>query len=274
MVAKRRCGFFVVATVICFGGLYVVWRVRGCDVIAPWRVCVDDVTAVSSWKQEDTPLRIVIYSRERSGSTFTLDLFKAHQDTLTVFEPGKLLAGAPASTDTGKLLTGVQGTTDTVELENDAQGTTAQDTGELLSRFIFRCNFSGAVAMVTKRAQLRDLWWVSYWAKRAFCFDGFYGYRCTDGFAAVETVCRTRKAIVVKVVSVTSLETLLPLVERGIKVIHVVRDVRAVMNSRKRVTSRNQRLLGRNHGDLNVTMETSRYCRELRRDLDVITRNA
>ena len=145
---------------------------------------------------------VVIHAKLRTGSTFASEFFNKNPEFFYVFEPLVMA---------------------TVEARDDPS--------EWIQRTL-QCQFDelwhmGLNNPIHKAASLPG------WKRKIFC----YKYDQSDACALapmrnIEQNCTAFKAMATKVIRVPSLQELDNLMKSGVKVIHVVRDPRAVVNSR------------------------------------------
>ncbi len=141
-----------------------------------------------------------------------------------------------------------------------------------LLKDVFRCNFTGAVRKISSRVSRKDSWWLNYWSKRAFYFDAEGN---SEDLIDAMLTCLSNRAIVVKLVSLKNLKTLAPLMKAGVKVIHLVRDARAVVNSRRQLHARNKELrsdVQKSRTSFDIVNASRRYCQEVAADLKAVSR--
>ena len=146
-------------------------------------------------------IKVVIFAKHKTGSTMSLDMFKKHGDFYTVFEP-----------------------------LNYYYIDQIVDTGTKTVNLSLNCNFEGLDH--TERKQRNS--WVR---NRVMCPYGIKSPPCYRGItsSAVGDICRNSSHIAVKVIVMRRIQELYPLMEDGVKVIHLLRDPRGMINSRLRV---------------------------------------
>ena len=142
-------------------------------------------------------IKIVIYAKHKTGSSLTLLMFYKHNDFFTVFEPLNFL-------NINQIL----------------------DTGTEIVNSSVNCNFEGWDH--TGRRQ-RNIWVHDH----VWCQNGI-GRTCPRGITSrvASDICRNSSHIAVKVIVMRRIEELYPLMEDGVKVIHLLRDPRGMISSR------------------------------------------
>ena len=139
---------------------------------------------------------VIIHSKYRSGSTYASEFFKRNQHFYYVYEPLYFIPILKTLTNYVDIL-----------------------------RYSLTCNFH-------KLAQFADPKRLAWLHHQMICQIGQ-----TPGCPHVSPnqairVCQSRKYVAVKLIRLTSLEQVVPLMQEGYKTVYVLRDPRAVMHSR------------------------------------------
>uniref|UniRef100_A0A8C4WZX7 Sulfotransferase n=1 Tax=Eptatretus burgeri TaxID=7764 RepID=A0A8C4WZX7_EPTBU len=186
-------------------------------------------------RSPEGPRRIYIHTSWRSGSSMVGELFNQHPDVFYVYEPmWHLWRAFPGS------------------------GATALQRGARdMLRSIFQCKLTAAFAGLVGTSQVPGANFTLFgWSdNKALCShplcDAYSkrqvgpveGKRCrrlcrSPSPVQMETQCKRFPAVVVKGVRVLDLSVLEPLVQRDdVRIVHLVRDPRAVLASRLRTAS-------------------------------------
>ncbi|XP_075041983.1 carbohydrate sulfotransferase 6-like isoform X2 [Mixophyes fleayi] len=182
----------------------------------------------SSCQRKETPVHILIISSWRSGSSFVGQIFNHHDDVFYLFEPGHSIW--------------MRFMHESVELLHYM----VRD----LLRSLFTCDVSSLKQYLPGGGQYISS--MGFFAEsRALCFppacsayipsEGFDRHQCSHRcknttLDNVEKACRTYSHIVMKTVRILDLSVLLPLFRDpalDLRILHLVRDPRAVASSRK-----------------------------------------
>ena len=166
--------------------------------------------------------KIIIYTLYRSGSSFIGDLFANHPDVYYVFEP---LQTYPHYNSTDKN-----------KPKEDRNEHISRVGGQFLKQLL-SCHMGPFVEDV-KKYHVDGNRRLSTWGRRAFCRDYKYGVAfvksCDPRYVKqVEQKCKTHNTIVIKTIVLHNLTALIPLLEQGVKVVHLVRDPRGQIQSIK-----------------------------------------
>lgn len=153
--------------------------------------------------------KLIIYTRYRSGSSFTSEFFGQHPYVFFTFEPLIFLGQDPK-----------------------------WDLDGYLGR-ILNCSFTDILNELGKRQGESDM--VDFWLRRVFCYD-FYKKPAFEGncymedmVASMQEICSGHPYVVTKIIRLSSLRSLVGLMKEGFKVLHLVRDPRGIINSRLQV---------------------------------------
>ena len=210
----------------------------------------------------DTKTRIVLYTKKRSGSSFTLDILRTHPDTYTMFEPLMLVL---------------------------PQRYTFMDnvSTEFMMNNVLQCDFHTHISnhlIPMDRYHTQPFGPVpqaTSWVK-----NKFWGRLCNSAKAVlkgstttnansdrsaklVEDACKQQKYLAVKVIRFTNLESLHCAIQSGVKIIYLVRDLRGIINSRISLDKKEHRPLT---AEEDYIWEIEKYCRELDSDIRYIHR--
>ena len=152
---------------------------------------------------EDT-IKVIIYAKYRSGSTYTGNFFSYLDDTIYMFEPLKRSHTQSSHSSPPKVI-------------------------QLLETFL-NCDFLHA-----NTAELATGWL----HHDVFCKPETLTACTTKGYLYAllhaQNTCRRSRIRIIKVIRIHSLYNLVPFMAKGIKVIHLVRDPRGVLTSRNTI---------------------------------------
>ena len=161
--------------------------------------------------------KMIIYGKYRTGSTFTSEFFFQHEDISYIFEPLRVRRGEGPVTD-----------------------------GQRILWDMFNCHFrTHSVQRIMK----------SWLDRNVFCqiTNQFPG--CIHGqtypIDKAEKHCKQTHTHVIKVIRIASLSQLQSFLKQGVKVLHLIRDPRGVMNSRFRIQKQQY---------ANFTHHAAKYC--------------
>ena len=176
---------------------------------------------------------IILNAKYRAGSTFSSEFFNQNKDMFFLYEPLYIL--------------------NTVKRLFDSADTL---------RNTLNCNISQLMKTTTSLDQKK---WIQY---QLICIlrqmpDCVKGY--TNSIPEAERLCREAKYRVTKTIRVDQLETLETLIREGYKVVHVLRDPRGTMNSRKHIQE-NKGLRDDKMRDI-MYSEAREYCSDAVMDL-------
>ena len=147
---------------------------------------------------KDSPLRIIIHAKHRTGGTYVSEFFNRNNQTFYIFEPLRLL-------------------------EHDGVIASQSEAAEYLA-ITHRCNFS--------RHFDRPV--VKWWPLHMVCHPTPHTPGCPGPTRkAAETECKKAGVVAIKEIRIDHLRYLGHLVKDDVKVIHLVRDPRGVVASRK-----------------------------------------
>ena len=196
--------------------------------------------------------RVILYTLHRSGSTFTGEFFDHHPQVLYLFEPLQLYpVGIPNKEEISNRL------------------------GETLLRSILKCDFGPLIQDVTLSSN-QSCTRIRRFAPRLFCT--FSGRRLTTEFPKsacnplniekISQKCKKHEALVVKLVSLKNFTSLVPLMQEGVKIVHLVRDPRGEIAS----INQRQRLRGLDlYWKMSVAQLSTHICEVLREGLKLST---
>ena len=155
---------------------------------------------------------VLVFTSYRSGSSFIGEMLQRHPDMYYMFEPLKLVALEPVGYSR------------------------AQQTGAGYMDQLFHCQFEDL--FTASEAMYSNTSYTSAsqsWQRRAFC-SIFMNKICKRlNRKDYETVCKYRKYIGMKDIVLRNLSKIVPLLDKGLKIIHLVRDPRGQLNSVKRM---------------------------------------
>ena len=193
------------------------------------------------------PVRVMILTRYRSGSSFVGDLFSHHPDVYYMFEPLRLVYDL--KNDTAKSITWM-----------------AEITPGIMDD-VYNCRFGGLFQQSIRHKEQYNRW------HRAFCTQDNESTQISEYQKLCEKnsiylpqytshVCKSFKHLVVKTIRLLDAAIIKRLVENNVKVIHLVRDPRGQLSSIVKL-----------HGEstLGVTLVSDRaygICHELTKTLD------
>ena len=166
-------------------------------------ICINSTTEILSDAhlekgREDSPLRIIIHAKHRTGGTYVSEFFNRNNQTFYIFEPLRLL-------------------------ERDGVITSQIEAAEYLA-ITHRCNFS--------RHFDRPV--VKWWPLHMVCHPTPHTPGCPGPTQeAAEMACKKAGVVAIKEIRIDHLRYLDHLVKDNVKVIHLVRDPRGVVASRK-----------------------------------------
>ena len=187
---------------------------------------------------------MVLYSRQRSGSSFVGGLFSHNPAVYYTFEPMNFVCSSK-----------VQG-----DINNP---TVVSSRLEEISR----CNFRETLT----RTRKKDYWrTVSFCAK--FTSNSILHRMCTmTSISGWENTCKMFNFSLSKDIVIPSLDVMLPLIDKGSKVLHLVRDPRAVVNSRIKMENpqniSSSKKVDRYHREIH---KIAKHCKETQHDLDTV----
>ncbi len=210
----------------------------------------------------DNKTRIVLYTKKRSGSSFTLDILRNHPDTFTMFEPIRLVLPKRYTF-----------------MDNVST--------EFMMHNVLQCDFHTNVS--------KSLIPMDRYHKEPFgpvpqppswVENSFWGRLCNAAKAAlqgsstsransyrtptlVEEGCQHQKHLAVKVIRFTKLESLHCALMAGVKIIYLVRDLRGIINSRISLDKKEHQA---HTSEEDYIWEIEKYCRELDSDMNYLNR--
>ena len=178
--------------------------------------------------EDDPPVRVIIVTQMRSGSSFTSELFNRNQGFMYFFEP-------------------------LYDLRHMIQGKNPdlETYLKLPLRNLLRCDFKS----------LPVVWWkpksgisrqnhdcefsMAFQMSSSFCYRAKSKYKplkyVLDNITKLEQLCNSKKHIAIKTIRVEDINYLKDIVEDAslnVKIIHLVRDPRAVFLSRENVADK------------------------------------
>ena len=175
-------------------------------------------------------LKIVVYSKHRSGASFVSEMFNRHNDTYITFQPlNQLNAG-----------------------EIDEYGLRVINDS-------LHCSFQNLE--ITSRPRRHE--WVNH---NVFCTLEQQTKGCPNitGFRDREIDCGRHQNVATKLIHLREIHTLLPLLAEGTKILHIVRDPRAVLNSRRPIRP------NISDNTLDIMNNVNSYCNNVLADMAVI----
>ena len=174
--------------------------------------------------------KIVVYTKYRSGATFVSEMFNRHEDTYITFQPLNQL-------NVGEI----------------------DEYGLRVINDSLHCNFQNLE--ITPRPRRHE--WVNY---NVFCTLEQQTEGCPNitGFREAEIDCARHQHVATKLIHLPQIHTLLPLLAEGTKVLHVVRDPRAVLNSRRPIRP------NISDNSLDIINNVNSYCNNILADMAVI----
>ena len=146
----------------------------------------------------ESGLKIILYAKHRTGSTFTSETFNRHKDVYITFEPLNFLHIEQL------IYSSVDVINDTLNCRFTQLENTTQDTRRQWVRNNVFCQLENQTAGCPRVSLHRE-----------------------------EEFCHRHRHVATKVVKLRQIEILEPLVAEGVKVIQLVRDPRGVLSSRK-----------------------------------------
>ena len=160
---------------------------------------------------------MIIYGKLRTGSTFTSEFFFQHEDIAFMFEPFRVRRDEEPVSD-----------------------------GQQILWDMFNCQF--------RTSSVQRI--VNTWLDRyVFCYIENQFPGCISGakypIEKAEKHCNQTHTHVIKVVRIAKLSELETFFKQGVKILHLIRDPRGVVNSRVRVQG---------HTHDNVTHDAATYC--------------
>ena len=171
-----------------------------------------------------------------------MDIFQSHPDVYTIFEPLRLV------------------------------GYDRYVQREFLSNNILKCDFHSELSidadyLKNNAINITKNWHNDGWWNRSMCHSVHVKHFCKN-ISALEIYCAGKGSLVTKVIRAYSIDALLQLMEDGVKIIYLVRDARAIAQSRIKVYERQRQI---KKLSLNSVIKESRlYCLELERDIKSI----
>ena len=146
----------------------------------------------------ESGLKIILYAKHRTGSTFTSEIFNRHKDVYTTFEPLNFLYIEQV------IDSGVDVINDTLNCRFTQLENTTRDSRRHWVRNNVFCQLERQTAGCPRVSMRR-----------------------------AEVFCHRHRHVATKLITLRQIETLEPLMAEGVKVIHLVRDPRGVLSSRK-----------------------------------------
>ena len=192
-------------------------------------------------EQNESKPKVLIYAKLRTGSTFASEFFNQNRNFFYTFEP--------------------------LQLVNKSDRYVPVDwVAKALSCKFHDLWHAGLINPLHTNSSLPG------WKRKIFCYKYDENDNCARApISEIERNCSEYNALATKIISVPYIHMLVPLIEQGVKIIHLVRDPRGVESSRLRVMAGPKR---NNTGQfiLNhmsaVFQDTRLYCQQLRKDLN------
>ena len=188
-------------------------------------------------KQHQSKLKtkVLIFATYRSGSSFIGELFQQNPDVFYMFEPLKIFT------------------------VNSSGYKLVQKSGPTYLQNYFKCSF---------RDMLANSWHINgkgfgvqlmQWQKRIFC--GNLGKRSCFrlSWSDLERKCKSSPIIAVKEISLAMLSSVMALLRKGVKVLHLIRDPRGILSSMKEILNLK--------GETDITVHISSLCVRLRKQI-------
>lgn len=177
-------------------------------------------------------IKVVVYAKHRTGSTFTLDMFARHKDVFSVFEP-----------------------------LNYHYINQVVNLGTKTVRQTLNCKFDGMDK--TPRRSRNE--WVR---TQVFCHSRKENMCRNITMKKVEQVCNNYKHVAVKTIILKHLEELYPvMLQERAKVVHLVRDPRGMVSSKKKVGSLPTNKDQEHKDTTRIYAVAEQYCQNILRDL-------
>ena len=174
-------------------------------------------TSISNIPTPSRSIKILIVTRFRSGSSFVANLFSHHPGVFYVFEPFLL---------------------------NKSISFNAEKAAEILLD-IHNCSFDSIRHRSSNRSS-------KMWLSRVFCTNKHgliedkqnnakikCGHQIKKNSTWIHSVCKEYKHIVIKTIRIFDVGILMKLQDKGIKILHLVRDPRGRVNSITKLFKRN-----------------------------------
>ena len=155
--------------------------------------------------------RLMIFTTMRSGSSFVGELFQQNPDFFYMFEPLKIVS-------------------------LDWPGYTAlQKEGSAVVNRLLHCEFELLFHSAYQKFGAEKSNFIKRWTKRAFC--GKLNENQCRGITAshLGNLCNENKHVALKTILLNHVQSILPLLQTGVHVIHLMRDPRGMINSMKRI---------------------------------------
>ncbi len=190
--------------------------------------------------EEETTKKILIYAQHRTGSSFVSELFRQNRKVFFIFEPLKY---------------------DITVKKSFYLNNTSHFVNNILN-----CQFQ---ELFDKGSHLPQKT-ISKYKKKSFCSAGF---TCPK-VSILEEYCSIHLHRAVKIISVNSIAPVLPLINHGLKVIHLIRDPRGVLSSRVKISEafenpRNYKITGtyimKKYGWI-----VKQYCQQIEADFHLL----
>ncbi|XP_068105420.1 carbohydrate sulfotransferase 6-like isoform X2 [Hyperolius riggenbachi] len=208
------------------------------------------ISYLPSFSLKRNPVHLLVVSSWRSGSSFVGQIFNHHSDVFYFFEPGYPIW---------------------IKLPNESSELLHYPLRDLL-RSLFTCDVSSLRHYLPKGGKHIDE--LRFFAEtRAFCMPPACSafvpseeynrlscyHRCRDtSLDTMAEICKTYSHVVMKTVRIFDLSVLLPLFRDpalDLRILHLVRDPRAIASSRKYfVLNDDNKIVLKNEGNTNITI--------------------
>lgn len=207
-------------------------------IVAARRVLPDGSKTFTKRKPKDF---LLLYTRQRSGSSFVGGLFSHNPLIYYTFEPMNFVRSSKIITDISN-----------------------PDVVSKRLHEISQCNFRDTL----KRSNKKPYWRIVSFCSKFKANMTMQGPCKRSAVSDWENACKSFKYSVSKDIVINSLSALKYFMLEGNKLLHLVRDPRAIVNSRVRIT-----------GSKSITslaysreiMKISKHCQETSADLDLMT---
>ena len=190
---------------------------------------------------------MVLYTRQRSGSSFVGGLFSHNPHVYYTFEPMNFVRSSKVPGD----------------ITNPAVVSKRLEE-------ISHCNFRETLTRTRKKP---------YWRVISFCAKYpsssiLHTICARTSVSGWENACKMFNYSLTKDIVIPSLRVMQPLIDKGVKVLHLVRDPRAVVNSRMRIENPPKMTAAQKKKRYTLELQKiTKHCEEAQNDLDLILEN-